>query len=68
MLGETPLTVTNSYKYMVYIVSHYLHDKAAFDDNESCLHKSYNALPRTLKTLDFFKRFTPHLHFFSNFQ
>ena len=24
--------------------------------------------PIALKTLDFFKRFTPHLHFFSNFQ
>ena len=47
MLGEGPLTVTNSYKYLGHIITDNLSDEADLEDKERGLYRRYNALLRT---------------------
>ena len=47
MLGETPLTVTNSYKYLWHIITDNLSDEADLEDKERGLYRRSNALLRT---------------------
>ena len=47
MLGEAPLTVTNSYKYLGHIITDNLSDEADLEDKERGLYRRYNALLRT---------------------
>ena len=47
MLGEAPLTVTNSYKYLGHIITDNLSDEADLEDKERGLYRRSNALLRT---------------------
>ena len=47
MLGEAPLTVTNSYKNLVHIITDNLSDEADVEDKERGLYRRCNALLRT---------------------
>ena len=47
MLGEAPLTVTKSYKYLGHIITDNLSDEADLEDKERGLYRRCNALLRT---------------------
>ena len=47
ILGEAPLTVTNSYKYLGHIITDNLSDEADLEDKERGLYRRCNALLRT---------------------
>ena len=47
ILGEAPLTVTNSYKYLGHIITDNLSDEADLEDKERSLYRRCNALLRT---------------------
>ena len=47
MLGEAPLAVTNSYKYLRHIITDNLSDVAYLQDKERGLYRRCNALLRT---------------------
>ena len=47
ILGETPLTVTNSYKYLGHIITDNLSDEADLEYKERGLYRRCNALLRT---------------------
>ena len=47
ILGEAPLTVTNSYKYLWHIITDNLSDEADLEDKERGLYRKCNVLFRT---------------------
>ena len=47
ILGEAPLTVTNSYEYLGHIITDNLSDEADLEDKERCLYRRSNVLLRT---------------------
>ena len=47
MLGEAPLTVTNSYKYLGHIITYHFADEANLEAKERGLYMRSNALLRT---------------------
>ena len=47
ILGEAPLTVINSYKYLGYIITDNLSDEADLEDKERGLYRRSNVLLRT---------------------
>ena len=47
ILGEAPLTVTNSYKYLEHIFTDTLSDEADVEDKERGLYRRCNVLLRT---------------------
>ena len=47
ILGEAPVTVTNSYKYLGYIITDNLYDEAELKDKGRGLYRRCNVLLRT---------------------